>query len=130
MALSEQTKDLIKSVAASIAVSAGTKVVVAVVKEGIKKLTVTNYEKKGLKGNKSITPTDDITTFDKRETSAAQTDAAILHDDVQAQSGQVQAADTKAQALETTAKAAEAGAKAVDTEAGATEIATKALKMN
>ena len=64
MALSEESKELIREVTISIAKSAGTKLLVAGIKAGVKKLTVTNYEKKQLTGNKSITPTDDITSFD------------------------------------------------------------------
>ncbi|MGN1281804.1 MAG: hypothetical protein ACI4UM_07870 [Succinivibrio sp.] len=92
--------------------------------------TVTNHEKKSVTGNKLIAPTEDITVLDSNQVSAAQTESSLASDEVSAQSGALEASSTEAQVANTKAAAANTGATALKTQAGATDIATKALKLN
>ncbi|MGN0893461.1 MAG: hypothetical protein ACI4ND_00500 [Succinivibrio sp.] len=101
-----------------------------IVHEVLMSTTVTNHEKKSVTGNKVIAPTEDVTVMESNQTTAAQTESSLASDEVSAQSGSVEASGTEAQVANTKAAAANSGATALKTQAGATDIATKALKLN
>lgn len=92
--------------------------------------TVTNYEEKKLTGNKIVTPTNDETSLESRESTGVDNDSSLAKDDVAAQKGEIDAAETKGKAATTEATAADSGASALKTKAGATDIAAKGIKLN
>ena len=49
--------------------------------------TVTNYEEKKLTGNKIVTPTNDETSLESRESTGVDNDSSLAKDDVAAQIG-------------------------------------------
>ncbi len=92
--------------------------------------TVTNYDKKDFTGNKTVSPTNDETSLESRESTGVDNDSSLAKDDVAAQKGEVDAAETEGKAATTEATAADSGASALKTKAGATDIATKGIKLN
>ena len=92
--------------------------------------TVTNYDKKDFTGNKTVSPTNDETSLESRESTGVDNDSSLAKDDVVAQKGEVDAAETEGKAATTEATAADSGASALKTKAGATDIATKGIKLN
>ena len=92
--------------------------------------TVTNYDKKDFTGNKTVSPTNDETSLESRESTGIDNDSSLAKDDVAAQKGEVDAAETEGKAATTEATAADSGASALKTKAGATDIATKGIKLN
>ena len=92
--------------------------------------TVTNYEEKKLTGNKIVTPTNDETSLESRESTGVDNDSSLAKDDVAAQKGEIDAAETEDKAATTEATAADSGASALKTKAGATDIAAKGIKLN
>ena len=92
--------------------------------------TVTNYEEKKLTGNKIVTPTNDETSLESRESTGVDNDSSLAKDDVAAQKGEINAAETEGKAATTEATAADSGASALKTKAGATDIAAKGIKLN
>lgn len=92
--------------------------------------TVTNYEEKKLTGNKIVTPTNDETSLESRESTGVDNDSSLAKDDVAAQKGEIDAAETEGKAVTTEATAADSGASALKTKAGATDIAAKGIKLN
>ena len=92
--------------------------------------TVTNYEEKKLTGNKIVTPTNDETSLESRESTGVDNDSSLAKDDVAAQKGEIDAAETEGKAATTEAAAADSGASALKTKAGATDIAAKGIKLN
>ena len=92
--------------------------------------TVTNYEEKKLTGNKIVTPTNDETSLESRESTGVHNDSSLAKDDVAAQKGEIDAAETEGKAATTEATAADSGASALKTKAGATDIAAKGIKLN
>lgn len=92
--------------------------------------TVTNYEEKKLTGNKIVTPTNDETSLESRESTGVDNDSSLAKDDVAAQKGEIDAAETEGKAATTEATAADSGASALKTKAGATDIAAKGIKLN
>ena len=92
--------------------------------------TVTNYEEKKLTGNKIVTPTNDETSLESRESTGVDNDSSLAKDDVAAQKGEIEAAETEGKAATTEATAADSGASALKTKAGATDIAAKGIKLN
>ena len=92
--------------------------------------TVTNYEEKKLTGNKIVTPTNDETSLESRESTGVDNDGSLAKDDVAAQKGEIDAAETEGKAATTEATAADSGASALKTKAGATDIAAKGIKLN
>ena len=92
--------------------------------------TVTNYENKNVIGNKKVSPTNDETSLEKRESAGVSNDSSLSKDDVSAQKGEVDAAETEGKAATTEATASDTGASALKTKAGATDIATKGIKLN
>ena len=92
--------------------------------------TVTNYDKKDFTGNKTVSPTNDETSLESRESTGVDNDSSLAKDDVVAQKGEVDAAETEGKATTTEATAADSGASALKTKAGATDIATKGIKLN
>lgn len=92
--------------------------------------TVTNYEEKKLTGNKIVTPTNDETSLESRESMGVDNDSSLAKDDVAAQKGEIDAAETEGKAATTEATAADSGASALKTKAGATDIAAKGIKLN
>ncbi len=96
----------------------------------LKKLLVTNYEKKDLAGNKSYSVTEDEKTLAKSEVEGNKNEGSLANDSVSAQKGKIDAASTDAAAAQTEATAADTGATAMKTKAGAMDVATKALKLN
>lgn len=93
-------------------------------------VTVTNYEEKKLTGNKIVTPTNDETSLESRESTGVDNDSSLAKDDVAAQKGEIDAAETEGKAATTEATAADSGASALKTKAGATDIAAKGIKLN
>ena len=91
---------------------------------------VTNYENKNVIGNKKVAPTDDKTSLESRESSGVSNDSSLSKDDVSAQKGEVDAAETEGKASTSEATASDSGASALKTKAGATDIATKGIKLN
>lgn len=92
--------------------------------------TVTNYEEKKLTGNKIVTPTNDETSLESRESTGVDNDSSLAKDDVAAQKGEIDAAETEGKAATTEATATDSGASALKTKAGATDIAAKGIKLN
>lgn len=92
--------------------------------------TVTNYEEKKLTGNKIVTPTNDETSLESRESTGVDNDSSLAKDDVAAQKGEIDAAETEGKVATTEATAADSGASALKTKAGATDIAAKGIKLN
>ena len=92
--------------------------------------TVTNYEEKKLTGNKIVTPTNDETSLESRQSTGVDNDSSLAKDDVAAQKGEIDAAETEGKAATTEATAADSGASALKTKAGATDIAAKGIKLN
>lgn len=92
--------------------------------------TITNYENKNVIGNKKVAPTDDKTSLESRESSGVSNDSSLSKDDVSAQKGEVDAAETEGKASTSEATASDCGASALKTKAGATDIATKGIKLN
>lgn len=92
--------------------------------------TVTNYDKKDFTGNKTVSPTNDETSLESRESTGIDNDSSLAKDDVAAQKGEVDAAETEGKTATTEATAADSGASALKTKAGATDIATKGIKLN
>lgn len=92
--------------------------------------TVTNYEEKKLTGNKIVTPTNDETSLESRESTGVDNDSSLAKDDVAAQKGEIDATETEGKAATTEATAADSGASALKTKAGATDIAAKGIKLN
>ncbi len=130
MALSEETIEALKKIGLAAAASAGTLAIKKAASQAVKTFTTTSYEKHNLTGIKIVSPTKDECYLDKKEADGNSNEGALAKDDVQGQKGAVKASDSKVEANLNSAVAAETGAKALDTEAGATEISTKALKMN
>ena len=92
--------------------------------------TVTNYEEKKLTGNKIVTPTNDETSLESRESTGVDNDSSLAKDDVAAQKGEIDAAETEGKAATTEATATDSGASALKTKEGATDIAAKGIKLN
>ena len=92
--------------------------------------TVTNYEEKKLTGNKIVTPTNDETSLESRESTGVDNDSSLAKDDVAAQKGEIDAAETEGKAATTEDTAADSVASALKTKAGATDIAAKGIKLN
>lgn len=113
-------------VCSQIALSAAT----AVISNLLLSTTVTNYEEKKLSGNKVVTPTNDETSLESRESTGVDNDSSLAKDDVSAQKGELDAAETEGKAATTEATAADSGASALKTKAGATDIAAKGIKLN
>lgn len=130
MALSEETVDALKKAGIKLACSAGTMVLKGAVSKAVKAVTTTSYEKHNVSGIKVVAPTKDECYLDKKEADGNSNEGALAKDDVQGQKGAVKASDSQVEANSNNAVAAQTSAKALDTEAGATEISTKALKMN
>ena len=93
-------------------------------------MSITNYEEKKLSGNKVVTPTNDETSLESRESTGVDNDSSLAKDDVAAQKGEIDAAETEGKAATTEATAADSGASALKTKAGAADIATKGIKLN
>lgn len=93
-------------------------------------MSITNYEEKKLTGNKVVTPTNDEISLESREATGVDNDSSLVKDEVAAKKSELDAAETEAKFATTEATAADSGAAALKTEAGATDIATKGIKLN
>ena len=129
MALSADEKKEIKDAVTPIITSATTTIAVGFITDVVKLLTTTNYDQKDLRGNTSLSPTEQDVTVSKAEASGAETEGQLAKDSVSAQEGSVKANETEAKASAGEATAAEAGAQALRTKAGASDIEAKALKI-
>ena len=129
MELDEETKKSIKESVAPIITSLGTAALVAAAVGVVKAITVTNYKRSDLTGDKEMHPTKDEANISAVETSAKDTDASLAKDEVKAKDGDLSAVSTDAAAADTEATALEGGAAAARTKAGAADIETKGLKM-
>lgn len=92
--------------------------------------TSTSIEVTDITGKKELHPTKQNSELQRSDTNAVKTTASGANDSVSGQDGALEGNSTKATAAKQQTQASESGATALDTEAGATEIATKALKMN
>jgi hypothetical protein len=127
--MDDKTAKMIQQAVAPIVGSAMSFAVVGAASALIKKLVVTNYEEKDLKGNTTLSPTEDNVTASKVEASGQDTEASGAKDEVKGQDGDLSGLATDAAVGDTEATALEGGASAVRTKAGAADIETKALKM-
>lgn len=93
-------------------------------------MSITNYEEKKLSGNKVVTPTNDETSLESKESTGVDNDSSLAKDDVVVQKGELDATETEGKAATTEATAADSGASALKTKAGATDIAAKGIKLN
>lgn len=130
MALNENEIKAIKTIGTFIGkqlVKAG---VTYAVSKTLQSLLVSHYEKKTVSGNKIVVPTQEEIILESNEVKGSCTESSLANDEVAAQKGALDAAKTDAQAATTEATAMDTGASALKTKAGATDIATKALKIN
>jgi hypothetical protein len=127
--MDDKTVKMIQQAVAPIVGSAMSAAVVGAATAIIKKLVVTNVEEKSLKGNTTLSPTEDNVTASKVEASGQDTEASGAKDEVKGQDGDLSGLATDAAVGDTEATALEGGASAVRTKAGAADIETKALKM-
>ncbi|HIV54730.1 MAG TPA: hypothetical protein H9898_02980 [Candidatus Anaerobiospirillum stercoravium] len=94
------------------------------------KSIVTHYQKNDLAQSDKKVLNDSKTAATNNETNAEKTEASAADDAVSAQNGEVKAQESEAKANTSEATALESGASAVRTKAGASDIETKAMKMN
>ncbi len=130
MALSEEGKkqitDFAKGIASSVALSAAFAGAASI----IETFTSTNIHESDVTGDRNVQPTKDGTVLDEKNAKGNSNEAVGAKDDVRGQQGDVDASASHVNANENTANASDTGAIALNTNAGATEISTKALKMN
>lgn len=93
-------------------------------------MSITNYEEKKLTGNKVVTPTNDETSLESKESTGVANDSSLVKDEVAAQNGEIDAAETEAKAATTETTAAETSTSAIQTKAGTADIAAKGIKLN
>ena len=129
MALSADEKAEIKDAVTPIITSATTTIAVGFITDVVKLLTTTNYDQKDLRGNTSLSPTEQDVTVSKSEAAGSETEGKLAKDGVSAQDGSIKANETEAKASTGEATAAEAGAQALRTKAGASDIEAKLLKI-
>jgi hypothetical protein len=127
--MDEKISNAIKEAVAPMVGSAMSAALVAAAFAVLKNLTVTNYERKDLTGNKKMSPTEDDVTASKVEASGQDTEASGAKDEVKGQDGDLSGIATDAAVGDTEATVMEGGATAARTKAGAADIEVKALKM-
>jgi FlaG/FlaF family flagellin (archaellin) len=127
--MDDKTAEKIKKAVAPVVGSALSFAVVGAATAIIKKLVVTNVEEKDLKGNTTLSPTEDNVTASKVEASGQDTEASGAKDEVKGQDGELSGLATDAAVGDTEATVMEGGATAARTKAGAADIEVKALKM-
>ena len=130
MALTEESKQQLQELGTSLAVDIGTGVAMIIAEEALEAVLSSNIKESDLSGDRESRPMDDSAVLDEKKAEGNSNEGSLAKDDVKAQGCEVAASQTDAEANQNKAKALEAGAKALPTSAGATEIATKALKMN
>ena len=128
--LSEENEKAIREAGATLAVASAGIIAGGIAGMVLSKLLTTNCERKDLTGNTSWSPTEKSTTASENKAAGASTEASGAKDNVKGQGGTVAGSQTDAEANSNEAMASQNDAKALNTSAGATEIATKALKMN
>ena len=128
--LSEAHEKAIRQAGATLATATAGILVGGIAGMLLKKFLTTNCVRKDLTGNTSWSPTEKSTTASENKAAGASTEADGAKDNVKGQGGSVTGSHTDAEANSNEAMASQNDAKALNTSAGATEIATKALKMN
>ncbi len=130
MALTEEGKKKIKDFAVSIAGSVGMTAAFMAAEKAIEIFTTSNIHEQDVSGDRNVQPTKDGAVLDEKNAKGNSNEAVGAKDDVRGQQGDVDASASHVNANENTANASDTGAIALNTNAGATEISTKAMKMN
>jgi hypothetical protein len=110
--------------------SFGTAALVAAAAAIFTKLSAINFKSSSMAGDKQMKPTDDDVSISKSETAGAEAEGKLAQDKVAGANGEVKAAETEARVQTGEVTASDGGVSALRTKAGATDIETKALKMN
>ncbi|MCR5084352.1 MAG: hypothetical protein K6A65_02470 [Succinivibrionaceae bacterium] len=128
--LKNELEPVVKELAQEILISGGVAALTELVKYGLKKLLVTNYERSDLSGTETARVNHSDNAANQNKNGAAKTDGSLAHNEVSGQEGEVKANETEAAAADQKAKAANADAEALKTRAGAANISTTALGIN
>ena len=128
-ALSDSARQALKTMGAALAGTMAGFAVAGAVSELVTYLG-TNVKERDPTGDKAYRPLDEESNADKSEANGLSTEAAGSRDEVKGVGGEVVGSQSEAQADINSALALDTDATALGTAAGATEIATKALKMN
>lgn len=93
-------------------------------------LMVTNYHKQSLSGDKTLNPTEETTTLEKKETAAASQDSELANEEFKAQESTLAGVDTDANGAAAGTDASRADLAAAKTDAGTIETSATAMQIN
>lgn len=130
---SEQAKAIGEQAAKQVVAVIGTTAlagIASIVTGALTSLLVTNYHKQSLTGDKTLTPTDDTTTLDKKETAAAEQNSKLADEEFKAQESSLAGVDTDANGAATATDATRAKVAAAQTDAGTIETSATAMQIN
>lgn len=130
---SEQAKAIGKQAAKQVLTAVGTTTfagIASLVTGALTSLIVTNYHKQSLTGDKTLTPTEDTTTLDKKEMAAAGQDSKLANEEFKAQESSLAGVDTDANGAAVATDATRAKVAAAQTDAGTIETSATAMQIN
>ncbi len=130
MSLTPESKKKITEFAVNVASDVGLTAAFMVAESTIETFTSSNIHESDVSGDRNVQPTQDTAVLDEKKAEGNSNEASGAKDDVRGQQGNVDGSASRVNANENEAKATQTGATALNTNAGATEISTKALKMN
>lgn len=125
-AVGQQIGEQIAAVLVSLALGA----ITALVAQMLLGLLVTNYHKQSYTGDKTLTPTEDTTALDSRETAAVHQDSQLSHEEFKAQESNLAGANTDACAANAETDATTADVAATKTQAGTIDTSATAMQIN
>lgn len=129
----EQAQDIGKeaaAIAAGVVTSAAIGAISGLATSLLVSAIVTNYNKQSVSGNKTLTPTEDVTALDCKETAAAHQDSQLAHEEFKAQESSLAGINTDANGANAKTDATTADVAAAKTEAGTIDTSATAMQIN